>query len=141
MTQETNTDTDTDTDTNTEVEEEIKSKYKVDLISNQKKTSFLNIFVLGVKKEEDENDKRIIYIQYHDESKVVPGIPEKDPSSFSTCDMKGTPIPLDPANNKEDKDLLMQIEKTVMEYNKVTKEKLEEGALKIQDKESPENEQ
>jgi len=107
MSEETNTE-------KTEDESEVQElNYDVIIKNNQQKTVFLNVFEIEVTDKETGVMTPLIYTRYHNESSVVPGIPEALPAKYSTSDLNGNSEVYTPEDNYN---MLLSIETSINQY-------------------------
>ena len=111
-----------------DVSEDQELNYDVIIKNNQQKTVFLNIFEIEVTDKETGVMTPLMYTRYHNESSVVPGIPEALPAKYSTADPNGNSIIYTPEDNYN---MLLSIEKSINQYVELNNEKLKQGALEL----------
>jgi len=113
----------------TEDESEVQElNYDVIIKNNQQKTVFLNVFEIEVTDKETGVMTPLIYTRYHNESSVVPGIPEALPAKYSTSDLNGNSEVYTPEDNYN---MLLSIETSINQYVELNNEKLKQGALAL----------
>jgi hypothetical protein len=108
-------------------------KHNVSILSNTKETTFCSRFEINTKQKDvpDSSEQKWFYTEHYKESESTPGIPASIPSSFSLANVHGESIFID-INNQEHRDLLLAIQKAVIDYETVTEEDLKEGVSKIE---------